>query len=73
VLEKILNGKIAGLFSEATMHMSTHITTNALEYTKAQGADSIVSIGGGSTIGLGKLSVSYWPAAYLYTDDVCGE
>ncbi|KAF2814851.1 maleylacetate reductase [Mytilinidion resinicola] len=54
VLKKILNGKIAGLFSEATMHTPTHITDKALEYTKAQKADSIVSIGGGSTIGLGK-------------------
>ncbi|KAF2501369.1 maleylacetate reductase [Lophium mytilinum] len=53
-LTKILNGKIAGLFSEATMHTPTNITEKALEYTKTQKADSIVSIGGGSTIGLGK-------------------
>lgn len=53
-LKSILNGKIAGTFSEATMHTPTNITDKALEYTKAQKADSIVSIGGGSTIGLGK-------------------
>jgi alcohol dehydrogenase class IV len=53
-LKVILNGKIAGLFSEATMHTPTDITDKALEYAKAQKADSVISIGGGSTIGLGK-------------------
>ncbi|MCJ1281940.1 hypothetical protein MMC26_001263 [Xylographa opegraphella] len=53
-LKAILNGKVAGLFSEATMHTPTHITDKALEYAKEQKADSVISIGGGSTIGLGK-------------------
>ncbi|OCK77471.1 putative maleylacetate reductase [Lepidopterella palustris CBS 459.81] len=53
-LKTILNGNIAGLFTEATMHTPTYITEKALEYAKAQKADSVVSIGGGSTIGLGK-------------------
>jgi len=53
-LRQILDGKVAGLFSEATMHTPTNITDKALEYAKVQNADSIVSIGGGSTIGLGK-------------------
>lgn len=50
----ILGGKISGIFSEATMHTPTDVTEKALQYAKAQGADSVVSIGGGSTIGLGK-------------------
>lgn len=53
-LEKILSGKVAGIFTEATMHTPTNITDKALDYAKAQKADSVVSIGGGSTIGLGK-------------------
>lgn len=53
-LRTILDGKVAGLFSEATMHTPTEITDKALEYAKAQNADSVISIGGGSTIGLGK-------------------
>ena len=56
-LEPILNNASitpAGLFSDATMHTPTHITDQALAYTKDSGADCIVSFGGGSTIGLGK-------------------
>lgn len=54
VLRKILNGNIAGIFKEATMHTPTNVTEKALEYAKSVSADSIISIGGGSTIGLGK-------------------
>ncbi|KAK2767578.1 hypothetical protein FQN54_003736 [Arachnomyces sp. PD_36] len=53
-VKSILDGKISGIFSEATMHTPTNVTDKALEYAKSQGADSVVSIGGGSTIGLGK-------------------
>ncbi|PMD24688.1 maleylacetate reductase [Hyaloscypha hepaticicola] len=53
-LKTLLNGKEAGAFSEATMHTPSHITDKALEYAKSVNADSIISIGGGSTIGLGK-------------------
>jgi diphthamide biosynthesis protein 2 len=53
-LKTVLQGKVAGLFSEATMHTPTHVTDRALEYAKSQKADCVVSIGGGSTIGLGK-------------------
>ena len=45
---------VAGTFTKATMHTPTHITEEALEFAKKQKADSVVSIGGGSTIGLGK-------------------
>ncbi|RAL04925.1 maleylacetate reductase [Aspergillus ibericus CBS 121593] len=53
-VKAILNGQVAGIFTEATMHTPTHITDKALEYATAQNADSVISIGGGSTIGLGK-------------------
>ncbi|KKK12426.1 hypothetical protein AOCH_003148, partial [Aspergillus ochraceoroseus] len=53
-LKAVLNGQVAGIFTEATMHTPTHVTDRAVEYAKAQNADVVVSIGGGSTIGLGK-------------------
>ncbi|KAH6999136.1 hypothetical protein BKA56DRAFT_569214 [Ilyonectria sp. MPI-CAGE-AT-0026] len=53
-VEKLLEGQIAGLFSEATMHTPLDVTERAVEFAKSKGADSVVSIGGGSTIGLGK-------------------
>ena len=53
-LKDLLNGKIAGIFTEATMHTPSTITEKALAYSKSTNADSVISIGGGSTIGLGK-------------------
>ncbi|KAL2849981.1 hypothetical protein BJX68DRAFT_255242 [Aspergillus pseudodeflectus] len=53
-VKEVLGGHVAGIFTEATMHTPTHITDKAVEYAKAQNADLVVSIGGGSTIGLGK-------------------
>jgi alcohol dehydrogenase class IV len=53
-LKDLLDGKIAGIFTEATMHTPSHITEKALAYAKSMNADSVISIGGGSTIGLGK-------------------
>ena len=53
-LKQILNGKIAGIFTEAAMHTPTHITDKALSYAQEVQADSIIAIGGGSTTGLGK-------------------
>ncbi|KAE8164626.1 hypothetical protein BDV40DRAFT_259924 [Aspergillus tamarii] len=54
LVKDVLQGKVAGIFTEATMHTPTHITDKALEYAKSQNADLVISIGGGSTIGLGK-------------------
>ena len=53
-VKDVLGGKIAGHFSEAAMHTPTHITEKAVSYALSQNADSVVSIGGGSAIGLGK-------------------
>lgn len=46
--------EVAGLFSEATMHTPLHVTEKALLYCRKQSPDCLISIGGGSTIGLGK-------------------
>lgn len=51
---ELLNGQVAGSFTKATMHTPLDVTMEALEYAKAVKADCLLSIGGGSTIGLGK-------------------
>ncbi|OBT71363.1 hypothetical protein VF21_09423 [Pseudogymnoascus sp. 05NY08] len=53
-LKQLLDGKVAGSFSEAAMHNPLAITEKALAFAKSTNADSVISIGGGSTIGLGK-------------------
>ncbi|KAH8585670.1 maleylacetate reductase [Bisporella sp. PMI_857] len=53
-LQRILGGRVAGIFSEAAMHTPISTSTKALEYASLKGADGLISIGGGSTIGLGK-------------------
>ena len=44
----------AGTFCEAAMHTPVEVTEKALQAFRQSGADCVVSIGGGSTIGLGK-------------------
>ena len=44
----------AGTYSNATMHTPSHITEEAMDFVKTKSADCVVSIGGGSTTGLGK-------------------
>lgn len=44
----------AGTFAEAAMHTPVEVTNRALAAFEAAGADCVVSLGGGSTIGLGK-------------------
>jgi maleylacetate reductase len=44
----------AGQFNGAVMHTPVEVTEAALEVVKASGADCLVAVGGGSTIGLGK-------------------
>ena len=50
----LLDGQVAGVFAGAIMHTPLPVTDKAVEYAQAQEADSVVSIGGGSTVGLGK-------------------
>ncbi|CAN7658042.1 maleylacetate reductase [Pararhizobium sp. LjRoot238] len=48
-------GELAvGVFSGAVMHTPVDVTTEALSMFNGSGADCVVSLGGGSTIGLGK-------------------
>ncbi|QCM10992.1 maleylacetate reductase [Agrobacterium tumefaciens] len=44
----------AGVFSNAAMHTPVEVTKRAVEAYRAAGADCVVSLGGGSTTGLGK-------------------
>lgn len=53
-LERRLAGSAAGVFCEAAMHTPVEVTERALQAFKAAGADCVVSLGGGSTTGLGK-------------------
>src|SRR5260221_7394659 len=49
-----LGSHSAGVFSGAAMHTPVDITERALEMVASIGADSLISVGGGSTTGLGK-------------------
>ncbi|WP_227270715.1 maleylacetate reductase [Roseobacter weihaiensis] len=53
-LVELLGARSAGLFAEATMHTPVNVTERAIEAYHRSGATGVVSIGGGSTIGLGK-------------------
>jgi alcohol dehydrogenase class IV len=53
-LERALTPNTIGVFSKATMHTPIEITKEAVQAAQDFKADGIVSIGGGSTIGLGK-------------------
>jgi maleylacetate reductase len=53
-LSKKLDALSAGVFAEAAMHTPVEVTEKALAAFKTSGADCVVSLGGGSTTGLGK-------------------
>ncbi|TGS71705.1 maleylacetate reductase [Mesorhizobium sp. M3A.F.Ca.ET.201.01.1.1] len=53
VRERIGN-RFAGAFTNARMHTPVQVTEQALTQVQAAGADCVISIGGGSTTGLGK-------------------
>jgi maleylacetate reductase len=55
----------AGVFAEARMHTPVDVTARALAAYATSGADCIVSLGGGSTIGLGKAIAWRNDAAHL--------
>jgi alcohol dehydrogenase class IV len=46
--------ELAGVFQNATMHTPTHITEQAVRMLKDTSADCVISVGGGSVVGLGK-------------------
>jgi len=49
-----LADRFAGVFSEVVQHVPTVVAQQALAVARQTGADSIVTLGGGSAIGLGK-------------------
>ncbi|KAK2822988.1 hypothetical protein FQN49_007580 [Arthroderma sp. PD_2] len=53
-VKSMLQEKVVGVFNGAMMHVPTNVIEKALAYAEEQDADSVVSIGGGSVIGLGK-------------------
>ncbi len=53
-LANCLGGLAAGIFANATMHTPTDVTETAVAAYRASGASCVVSLGGGSTTGLGK-------------------
>lgn len=54
VLSVHLGGLSIGFFAGAVMHTPVDVTERAMAKVRVAGADCVVSIGGGSTIGLGK-------------------
>lgn len=53
-LAQALGPRAAGVFPGAAMHTPVEVTEAALEAVREVNADSVVSVGGGSTTGLGK-------------------
>lgn len=53
-LAQSLGGLSAGVFAQAAMHTPVEVTEAALKAFEASGAQAVVSLGGGSTTGLGK-------------------
>ena len=49
-----LGGRTAGVFAGASMHTPVEVTEDAIAAFRAVKADCLVSLGGGSTTGLGK-------------------
>jgi len=49
-----LGARAVGLFAKAAMHTPVEVTQEALAHLHSVTADCVVSVGGGSTIGLGK-------------------
>jgi maleylacetate reductase len=53
-LVKLLGDRVAGFSSDAAMHTPVEVTDRVTRQLAKAGADCLVAIGGGSTIGLGK-------------------
>lgn len=53
-LAACLGSHAAGVFAGAVMHTPVEVTERAMAEVAALGADGVVAVGGGSTIGLGK-------------------
>jgi alcohol dehydrogenase class IV len=53
-VRRIIGDAAVSIFSQATMHTPTHITEKAVLVARQKSVNGIISIGGGSTVGLGK-------------------
>ena len=53
-MAELLGPLAAGIFCKAAMHTPTDVTEEALRHLEDAKADSVLAVGGGSTIGLGK-------------------
>ena len=53
-VQKLLGNVAVGLYSNATMHTPEGITEEAMKMAEQLKADCVISVGGGSTTGLGK-------------------
>lgn len=53
-MRDLLGPAAAGTFAEAAPHTPVEVTEKAVAHARAVGADLLLSMGGGSTIGLGK-------------------
>ncbi|MQY39983.1 hypothetical protein SRB17_80120 [Streptomyces sp. RB17] len=51
---ELLGAAAAGTFAEAAPHTPVEVTGKAVAYARSVGADAVLAIGGGSTVGLGK-------------------
>ncbi|GAA5991971.1 hypothetical protein JCM10908_000676 [Rhodotorula pacifica] len=60
-IRSFLGDLAVGLYSNATMHTPIHVTQEALAKAKELNVDCCVSVGGGSTIGLGKALALHSP------------
>jgi maleylacetate reductase len=49
-----LGNRVAGIYSNATMHTPVEVTSDAMGVVEGLRVDALVAIGGGSTTGLGK-------------------
>ncbi|KAJ6085347.1 Dehydroquinate synthase-like protein [Penicillium canescens] len=58
-----LDGRVSDIFAEATMHTPVEVTERAVWIAQSTKCDTIISIGGGSTIGLGK-AISFRTGLY---------
>ncbi|SJL03350.1 related to Maleylacetate reductase [Armillaria ostoyae] len=53
-LKELVGDKTVGIYTNATMHTPTNVTDDAVAVVQKLGADVVVAVGGGSTIGLAK-------------------
>jgi alcohol dehydrogenase class IV len=53
-IAEVLGSRFAGLYSKAQMHTPVEVTQDAMRTVESLSADAVLSIGGGSTTGLGK-------------------